>query len=222
MRLIFLGSPGAGKGTQAAVLKERHGVAHISTGDILRDNVKGGTPLGKTAKEYMDSGRLVPDDVIIGMMEERLVQPDCRKGFILDGFPRTVPQAEALDALLGRLGMALDGVVLFDVTADVVVKRLTGRRVCDKCGAIFHVLFRKPRVQGICDLCGGNIVQRDDDREEVVLKRLDVYDEQTAPLIGYYERKKNLVRVDAGQDGAKVVADIERAFGRHNDIDQKR
>ncbi|GAB6280496.1 MAG: adenylate kinase [Thermovirga sp.] len=222
MRLIFLGSPGAGKGTQAAVLKERHGVAHISTGDILRDNVKGGTPLGKTAKEYMDSGRLVPDDVIIGMMEKRLVQPDCRKGFILDGFPRTVPQAEALDALLGRLGMALDGVVLFDVTADVVVKRLTGRRVCDKCGAIFHVLFRKPRVQGICDLCGGNIVQRDDDREEVVLKRLDVYDEQTAPLIGYYERKKNLVRVDAGQDGAKVVADIERAFGRHNDIDQKR
>ncbi len=218
MRLIFLGSPGAGKGTQAAVIKERHCIAHISTGDILRDNVKGGTPLGKTAKEYMDSGRLVPDEVIIGMMEKRLVTADCKNGFILDGFPRTVPQAEALDVLLERLGMALDGVVLFDVAPDVVVERLTGRRVCGKCGAIFHASFRKPHVPGVCDLCGGDIVQRDDDREEVVLKRLDVYNEQTAPLIGYYERKKNLVRVDAGQDGAMVVADIEKAFGRRNDI----
>lgn len=218
MRLIFLGSPGAGKGTQAAVIKERHNVAHISTGDILRDNVKGGTPLGKIAKEYMDSGRLVPDEVIIGMMEKRLVKPDCKNGFILDGFPRTVPQAEALDSLLEKLGMVLDGVVLFDVAPHVVVERLTGRRVCGKCGAIFHASFRKPRVPGVCDLCGGEIVQRDDDREEVVLKRLDVYKEQTAPLIGYYERKKNLVRVDAGQDGARVVADIEKAFGRPDDI----
>lgn len=219
MRLIFLGSPGAGKGTQAAVLKERHCLAHISTGDILRDNVKGGTQLGKTAREYMDSGRLVPDDVIIKMMEKRLIQPDCEKGFILDGFPRTVPQAEALDALLEKLGMDLDGVVLFDIAPEVVLERLTGRRVCGKCGAIFHALFKKPSVPGICDSCGGEIVQRDDDREEVVLKRLDVYNEQTAPLIGYYERRKNLFRVDAGRDGSMVVADIERAFGSRNDID---
>ncbi len=222
MRLIFLGSPGAGKGTQAAVLKERHGVAHISTGDILRDNVRNGTVLGTAAKGYMDSGRLVPDDVIISMMEERLVQPDCKKGFILDGFPRTVPQAEALDVLLERLGIVLDGVVLFDVPGKVVVERLTGRRVCGKCGAVFHATFKKTRVPGICDLCGGDLVQREDDKEEVVLKRLAVYEEQTAPLIGYYERKKNLVRVDASQDGRKVLEDIEKSFGRRNDFDQER
>ncbi|MDO9509020.1 MAG: adenylate kinase [Thermovirgaceae bacterium] len=222
MRLIFLGSPGAGKGTQAAVLRERHSVAHVSTGDILRDNVRGGTPLGKTAREYMDSGRLVPDDVIIAMMEERLAQADCKKGFILDGFPRTVPQAEALDVLLERLGIVVDAVVLFDVPDELVVERLTGRRVCGNCGAIFHAVFKKTSVPGICDLCGEEVVQRDDDSEEVVLKRLEVYKKQTTPLTGYYERKKTLVRVDAGQCGAKVVADIEKAVGRRNDIDQER
>ncbi|MDT8285219.1 MAG: adenylate kinase, partial [Thermovirgaceae bacterium] len=197
-------------------------VAHISTGDILRDNVRNGTVLGTAAKGYMDSGRLVPDDVIISMMEERLVQPDCKKGFILDGFPRTVPQAEALDVLLERLGIVLDGVVLFDVPGKVVVERLSGRRVCGKCGAVFHATFKETRVPGICDLCGGDLVQREDDKEEVVLKRLAVYEEQTAPLIGYYERKKNLVRVDASQDGRKVLEDIEKSFGRRNDFDQER
>jgi len=222
MRLVFLGSPGAGKGTQAAVMKARHGVAHISTGDILRDNVKEGTSLGKTAREYMDSGRLVPDEVIIGMMEERLVQPDCRKGFILDCFPRTVPQAEALDVLLERLGMDLDGVVLFDVTEDVVVERLTGRMVCGKCGAIFHRVFKKSLVPGMCDLCGGDLIQREDDSKDVVLRRLGVYIEQTAPLKDYYEKRKNLFRVDASQDGARVIAEIERIFGRRNDIAEER
>jgi adenylate kinase len=222
MRLVFLGSPGAGKGTQAAVLRARHGVAHISTGDILRDNVKEGTPLGKTAREYMDSGRLVPDEVIIGMMEERLVQPDCRKGFILDGFPRTVPQAAALDVLLERLGMDLDGVVLFDAPVDVVVERLTGRRVCGKCGAIFHAVFKKPLVPGVCDLCGGDLMQREDDSKDVVLKRLDVYLEQTAPLTGYYEKRKNLVRVDAARDGAMVIEEIEKIYGRSDDIAEER
>ncbi len=214
MKVIFLGSPGAGKGTQAAVLRERYGLAHISTGDILRENVRNGTTLGKTAREYMDSGRLVPDEVIIAMMEERLQKPDCQKGFILDGFPRTVPQAEALDALLDRMGIPLDGVILFEVPGDLVLDRLTGRRVCGKCGEIYNVHFKKTKVPGVCDLCGGELVQRDDDREEVVIKRLEVYEEQTAPLIRYYEDKGQLVRVDAGQEGELVVAAIERAVGQ--------
>jgi adenylate kinase len=213
MKVIFLGPPGAGKGTQAAVLRERHDIVHISTGDILRDNVKGGTALGKTAREYMDAGKLVPDDVIIAMMEERLAGPDCQKGFILDGFPRTVPQAEALDGLLSKLGIQLDGVILFEIDRDLVVERLTGRRVCGNCGEIYNVKFRNTKVSGICDRCGGHLVQRDDDSEEVVLKRLAVYLEQTAPLIDHYEKKGQLVRVDAGQGGEQVVAAIEKAAG---------
>jgi adenylate kinase len=214
MKLIFLGSPGAGKGTQAAVLRERQDIAHISTGDILRENVKNSTPLGNKAREYMDSGKLVPDDLIIDMMEDRLARPDCAKGFILDGFPRTVPQAEALDHLLGRMGLELDGVILFEVPEELVVQRLTGRRICGQCGEIYNVRFKDTKVPGVCDRCGGVLQQRDDDREEVVHRRLEVYEEQTAPLIDYYETKGNLVRVDASQDGDRVVKDIEKAVGK--------
>lgn len=213
MRVIFLGSPGAGKGTQAAVLKDRYGFAHLSTGDILRENVKDGTPLGKTARQYMDTGRLVPDDVIIAMMEERLRKPDCGRGFILDGFPRTVPQAEALDRLLVKMGITLDGVILFEIPRQLVIDRLTGRRVCGSCGEIYNVNYKSPKVPGICDRCGGELFQRDDDREEVVVKRLEVYEKQTAPLIRYYEEKGQLVRVDAGQEGSLVVMAIEKAMG---------
>ncbi len=214
MKLIFLGSPGAGKGTQAAVLRERQDIAHISTGDILRENVKNSTPLGNKAREYMDSGKLVPDDLIIDMMEDRLARPDCAKGFILDGFPRTVPQAEALDLLLGRMGLELDGVILFEVPEELVVQRLTGRRICGQCGEIYNVRFKDTKVPGVCDRCGGVLQQRDDDKEEVVHRRLEVYEEQTAPLIDYYETKGNLVRVDASQDGDLVVKDIEKAVGK--------
>ena len=213
MRVIFLGSPGAGKGTQAAVLKDRYGFAHLSTGDILRENVKDGTPLGKTAREYMDTGRLVPDDVIIAMMEERLRKPDCGRGFILDGFPRTVPQAEALDRLLVKMGIALDGVILFEIPRQLVIDRLTGRRVCGSCGEIYNVNYKSPKVPEVCDRCGGELIQRDDDREEVVVRRLEVYEKQTAPLIRYYEEKGQLVRVDAGQEGSLVVMAIEKAMG---------
>jgi adenylate kinase len=214
MKLIFLGSPGAGKGTQAAVLRERQDIAHISTGDILRENVKNSTPLGNKAREYMDSGKLVPDDLIIDMMEDRLARPDCAKGFILDGFPRTVPQAEALDHLLGRMGLELDGVILFEVPEELVVQRLTGRRICGQCGEIYNIRFKDTKVPGVCDRCGGVLQQRDDDREEVVHRRLEVYEEQTAPLIDYYATKGNLVRVDASQDGDRVVKDIEKAVGK--------
>ena len=213
MRVIFLGSPGAGKGTQAAVLKDRYGFAHLSTGDILRENVKDGTPLGKTARQYMDTGRLVPDDVIIAMMEERLRKPDCGRGFILDGFPRTVPQAEALDRLLVKMGITLDGVILFEIPRQLVIDRLTGRRVCGSCGEIYNVNYKSPKVPEVCDRCGGELIQRDDDREEVVVRRLEVYEKQTAPLIRYYEEKGQLVRVDAGQEGSLVVMAIEKAMG---------
>ena len=187
MRLILLGPPGAGKGTQAASVIERFTIPHLSTGDMLRDHVKRGTVLGVEAKSFMDSGKLVPDGLIIAMMEDRLRQEDCGRGFLLDGFPRTLPQAEALDALLSRLGVSLDAVVLLDVTDGVVVERLCGRRVCKDCGAIYHVSFHPSRVSGICDLCGGELVQRDDDREDVIRKRLGVYHEQTSPLVAYYE-----------------------------------
>ncbi|MGC9372718.1 MAG: adenylate kinase [Thermovirgaceae bacterium] len=208
MRVIFIGPPGAGKGTQAEVISREKGIAHISTGDILRKNVVEQTDLGKAAREYMDAGKLVPDDIIIGMMEKRLGEKDCRKGFILDGFPRTVPQAEALEELLGRMGILLDAVILFQAPDEVVIRRLSGRRVCRSCGAIFNVRWKPPGEDDRCDKCGGDLYQRDDDREDVVKNRLDVYKRQTAPLIGYYREKGLLVEVDASRESAEVVADI--------------
>ena len=213
MRLILLGPPGAGKGTQAASVIERFTIPHLSTGDMLRDHVKRGTVLGVEAKSFMDSGKLVPDGLIIAMMEDRLRQEDCGRGFLLDGFPRTLPQAEALDALLSRLGVSLDAVVLLDVTDVVVVERLCGRRVCKDCGAIYHVSFHPSQVSGICDLCGGELVQRDDDREDVIRKRLGVYHEQTSPLVAYYEKQDILRRVNAEGAPDAVCRNLEKQGG---------
>lgn len=209
MRFILLGPPGAGKGTQAAVIKEKFSIAHISTGDILRANVKNGTDLGKKARTYMDSGKLVPDDLIIAMVKDRLQEKDCTLGFLLDGFPRTVSQAEALDELVDVLDVELDAVILLDVPDQVVIERLSGRRMCRSCGSIFHVSFNPSSKGDICDKCGGEIYQRDDDREEVIRNRLKVYHDQTAPLIKYYENKGILRTVDASESSDNVLAMIE-------------
>ena len=213
MRIILVGPPGAGKGTQAEKIVAKYNVAHLSTGDILRANVKAGTELGKKAKSFMDAGALVPDDVIVGMMRGRLAEDDCKNGFILDGFPRTVPQAEALDSLLAEMGIKLDGVILLDVDDDTVVERLCGRRMCKKCGRIFHVSF-KPSTKGdLCDVCGGELYQRDDDKESVIRQRLAVYHSQTAPRVDYYGKAGLLLRVPGAEAGDKVLGHIEAMLG---------
>jgi len=193
MNLILLGPPGAGKGTQAQLIVDRYHIPQISTGDILRAAVKEGTPLGKQAKAFMDQGQLVPDEVIIGIMNERLRGPDCDSGFILDGFPRTIAQAEALQTILPKIGKSIDHVINIDVDSEELVRRLTGRRTCQNCGAMFHILFHMPKQEGMCDRCGGTLYQRDDDKEETIRTRLKEYQRQTAPLIEYYQ-VKNLLR----------------------------
>lgn len=201
MRIILIGAPGAGKGTQAATIKAKYPIAHISTGDMLRVNVKEGTELGKLAKSYMDAGKLVPDQVIIDMMEARLKKDDCIAGFMLDGFPRTLLQAEALSRLLDKLGMKLDAAVELKIEDEVVVNRLTSRRVCKTCGEIYNTMLKPVKADGVCDKCGGKVVQRDDDKEEVIRKRLSVFHEQTAPIVDYYDTKGVLLKIDAS--GAK-------------------
>ena len=213
MRIILLGAPGAGKGTQAESIKNKYPVAHISTGDILRANVKEGTELGKSAKEYMDAGKLVPDDVIIRMMEKRLSEPDCREGFMLDGFPRTTAQAEALDEMLKKRKIKLDAVISLEVDDDTVVKRLTSRRVCRGCGEIYNTVLKPSSKEGVCDKCGGDVIQRDDDKEAVIRKRLSVFHEQTAPLIEYYGKQKLLVPVDASGGKDAVLKVLEKMKG---------
>jgi adenylate kinase len=197
VRIILLGPPGAGKGTQAGAVSEAFGIPHISTGDILRTNVREGTELGREAKRYMDAGDLVPDDVIIGMVGERLAEPDASEGFLFDGFPRTVPQAEALERLLVEQEQPLDVVLRLSVDQGELVNRLTGRRTCTSCGAVFHVEHSPPQVEGTCDVCGGEIVQREDDREDVVLNRLQVYRSQTEPLEQFYWERGLLRDVEA-------------------------
>ncbi|MBW1918070.1 MAG: adenylate kinase [Deltaproteobacteria bacterium] len=198
MNLILLGGPGAGKGTQAKMMIEKYQIPQISTGDILRAAVKEGTELGKQAKACMDAGKLVPDEVVIGIIEDRLKQPDCQKGFILDGFPRTVTQAEALDQTLKKMGSKIDHVLSIEVDEEELVKRLTGRRTCKKCGQMYHVLFNPPQKEGVCDKCGGELYQRDDDNEATVRSRLATYNQQTKPLIDYYQ-KLGLVRQIKGE-----------------------
>lgn len=212
-RLIFLGPPGAGKGTQARALAEAQRVPQISTGDMLREAVGAGSPLGATARSFMERGALVPDDVIVGLIAERLGKPDARSGFILDGFPRTMPQAEALDRLLGELGQTLDRVIYFDVPEAEVLRRLTGRRSCPACQSTFHVMSAPPRREGVCDTCGGTLVQRADDSEATVRKRLDVYAKQTAPLLGYYRDRGLLATVPGEAPIETVQASIRRAAG---------
>ncbi len=189
MRLVLLGAPGAGKGTQAKMLIEKYSMPQISTGDILRKAVADGTPLGKEAKAVMDRGELVPDKIVLGLVEERLKQDDCKNGYILDGFPRNTAQAEALDNMLSSLGSPLSDALSVDVDKDDLMKRLTGRRTCKNCQQMFNVYFSPPGKEGVCDKCGGELFQRDDDKEETIKKRLDVYEEQTAPLIEYYRNK---------------------------------
>ena len=196
MKLILLGAPGAGKGTQAEILKSKLGIPTVSTGNILRAAVKNATPVGLRAKEYMDAGRLVPDEVIIGVIQERLREPDCAGGYILDGVPRTIAQAEALEAA----GIRFDAVVALEIADEEIVRRMSGRRVCESCGASYHVVHVPPKVAGVCDVCGGKLVQRKDDMPETVMSRLEVYHNETEPLKGFYEARGILRTVaDRGQ-----------------------
>ena len=195
MKLILLGAPGAGKGTQAEILSEKYNIPTISTGNIIRAALKSGSEMGLKAKSYIDSGNLVPDEVVIGIIKERLAKDDCKNGFILDGFPRTIPQAEALD----RLNFSIDVVLSIEVADEEIIKRMSGRRVCEKCGASYHTEYKKPSKEGICDLCGANLVIRKDDEPQTVLNRLNVYHNETEPLKSYYEKSGKLVCV-AGQD----------------------
>ncbi len=212
MNLLIMGPPGAGKGTQAEVLVKELEITHISTGDMFRNAIKEGTEMGRKAKEYMDKGELVPDEVVIGMVRDRLSQPDCKKGFLLDGFPRTVEQARALDVTLDGLGIKLNGVVNIVVPLDKLMERLTGRRVCKGCGASYHVMFNPPEKAGICNTCGGEIYQRSDDNEESVGTRLRAYEEKTQPLIDYYKDKGILLDINGDQDIKKVLEDILKAL----------
>ncbi len=209
MRVAFLGPPGAGKGTQARDLAREWGVPHLATGDMLREAVTAGTPLGLDAKRYMDQGALVPDEIIIGAMAERLGARDAVKGFILDGFPRTIAQAEALARLLKDLGQTLDAVVYFDVSEPELLRRLTGRRVCRACGHPYHLTSSPPKRAGVCDTCGGELYQREDDREDTVRNRLEVYRRQTAPLLDYY-RQRNLLATVPGQGAIPAIRDAVR------------
>lgn len=217
MRILLMGPPGAGKGTQAEALAEKLGVPHIATGDIFRSQIAAGTPLGKKAKEYTDSGRLVPDEVTIGMVRERLKEPDCQKGFILDGFPRTVAQAKALDEILAQAGQKLDAAIDIRVPDQKIIERLTGRRVCRQCGATYHLVFNPPQRPGVCDACGGELYQRSDDNEATVKNRLEVYQRQTAPLIDYYQAKGLLRPVNGDAPIDAVLSAIGQILGRDAD-----
>jgi adenylate kinase len=212
-RVVLLGPPGAGKGTQAKLLQDEFGAVQISTGDILRKAVAEQTPLGKEAAGYINRGALVPDDVIVNLVAERLKEKDCERGFILDGFPRTIPQAERLDEILKRMGLSLNCVLSVQVPREVIIERLAGRRTCKSCGALCHAVFDPPRTSGICDRCGGELFQRDDDREETIANRLNVYEAQTAPLVDYY-RKQGLLRdIDGVGEIAEIRARVTQALG---------
>jgi adenylate kinase len=204
--LVFLGPPGAGKGTQAKLLSQRMGFLHLSTGDLLREAVKNQTPLGKKAKEYMDRGELVPDELIVQLIEETMPKDG---NVILDGFPRTVNQALALEEMLKDKGEKISKVLFFDVPNEVIIDRLSGRRVCSKCGAVYHVEYNPPKVEGVCDLCGGTLVQRDDDKEEVVRKRLEVYRKQTQPLIEFYQERGIIYKLDAGKGVEELFEEVK-------------
>lgn len=212
-RIVLLGPPGAGKGTQAKLLREAFGACQISTGDILRKAVAAQTPLGKEAAAYIDRGTLVPDDLIVNLVAERLKEKDCEAGFVLDGFPRTIPQAESLDRILKKMGLSLNRVLSVRVPRAVIIERLAGRRTCRRCDALYHMAFDPPRQEGVCDRCAGELFQRDDDREETIARRLDVYDAQTAPVADYYRRLGILNEVD----GVGAIEDIRgrviRALG---------
>lgn len=213
MKIIMLGAPGAGKGTQAKQIAAKYSIPHISTGDIFRANIKNGTELGKKAKEYMDQGLLVPDELTCDLVMDRIAKDDAKNGFVLDGFPRTIPQAEALDAALTKIGQSMDYAIDVDVPDENIIGRMSGRRACLGCGATYHIVSIPPKKEGICDSCGKELVLRDDDKPETVKKRLDVYHEQTQPLIDYYSKQGILKSVDGTQPMEKVFEDITAILG---------
>lgn len=213
MNIILLGPPGAGKGTQAAKIVEKYGVPHISTGDIFRENIKNGTELGKKAKSYMDKGELVPDELVIEIATDRLAKDDCKNGFMLDGFPRTVHQAEKLDEFLKANGRKIEYVLDIAVEKSELVARITGRRVCKACGASYHIVNIPPKKEGVCDVCGGELFQRADDTEETVANRIDVYESQTMPLIDYYEKQGVISHIDGSAGLDNVFAKITEVLG---------
>ena len=213
MKIIMLGAPGAGKGTQAKKIAEKYSIPHISTGDIFRANIKNGTELGMKAKTYMDQGLLVPDELVVDLVVDRLGQDDCANGCVLDGFPRTIPQAEALDAALTKVGQAVDYAINVEVPDENIVNRMSGRRACVNCGATYHIVYAPTKVENVCDTCQGELILRDDDKPETVKKRLNVYHEQTQPLIDYYTKKNILVEVDGTVDIDDVFAAIVKVLG---------
>ena len=213
MKIIMLGAPGAGKGTQAKMIADKYGVPHISTGDIFRANIKNGTELGMEAKKYMDQGLLVPDELTVRILLDRVAQDDCKNGYVLDGFPRTIPQAEVLDSELTKLGDHIDYAINVDVPDENIVKRMSGRRACLNCGATYHIVYNPSKKEGICDTCGQQLVLRDDDKPETVKKRLSVYHDQTQPLIDYYKNEGILAEVDGTKDMEEVFQDIVNILG---------
>lgn len=213
MKIIMLGAPGAGKGTQAKRIAERYGLPHISTGDIFRANIKNGTELGMEAKKYMDQGMLVPDELTVKILLDRVAQDDCKEGYILDGFPRTIPQAEVLDKALTELGDKIDYAIDVDVPDENIVNRMSGRRACVACGGTYHLVYAPTKVEGVCDACGGELILRDDDKPETVQKRLTIYHEQTQPLIDYYQNKGILKQVDGTVDMTEVFNSIVNILG---------
>jgi adenylate kinase len=209
MNLILLGPPGAGKGTQASFLREKFGIPQISTGDMLRAAVKAGTPLGRAAQKVMDAGQLVSDEIIVGLVKERLKEPDCSKGYLFDGFPRTIPQAEALDAMLAARGEALDRVVAFDANPEIIVSRLSGRRGCPRCGRVYHVAADPSPAGTRCGVCDAELIQREDDRESTIRRRLQVYEAETAPLLTYYRHRGLLTSIDGAASIDQVAARVD-------------
>ena len=213
MKIIMLGAPGAGKGTQAKMIASKYAIPHISTGDIFRANIKNGTELGAKAKQYMDKGELVPDELVVDLIMDRFKEDDAKNGYVLDGFPRTIPQAEALDKALSAAGEDIDFAINVEVADENIINRMSGRRACVGCGATYHIKYNAPKTEGICDTCGKELILRDDDKPETVKTRLNVYQEQTQPLIDYYTGKNILVTVDGTQNMDKVFSDIKALLG---------
>ena len=214
MNILIMGPAGAGKGTMSDLIVKEYDIPHISTGDMLRENVRNGTELGKKAKIFMDGGHLVPDDVINAMVEKRLQEPDCKKGYLLDGFPRTLVQAEAFEEIAESIGKPVEAVLALEVDLEILKDRITGRRVCPKCGAIYHVRNHSPKLEGICDVCGTQLVQRKDDTVEQLLVRMEEYESSTKPVIGFYEKAGKVTKINAGQDKAEVFKEVKEALGK--------